>query len=69
MNVEMRAYKPMVRCHNVPAEVDRPRGCSAVYDGMLLSYEYIHVRHERQSALDIVVPYSVPPGKSMRQQT
>ncbi len=69
LNVEMRAYKPMIRCYNLPAEVDRPSGCSAVCDGMLLSNEYIHVRHERQSVLDIVVPYSVRPGKAMRQQT
>jgi len=69
LNVEMRSYEPMIRCHNLPAEVDRPSDCSAVFNGMLLSNEYIHVRHERQSVLDIVVPYSVRPGKSMRQQT
>lgn len=68
LNVEMRVYKPMIRCYGLPESVRRPSGCSRICDEMRLSNEHISVRHAQQSALDIVVPYSVPPCKLAKQR-
>lgn len=68
LNVELRDYKPMIRCYKRPGRVASPGGCSDLCDSMRLSHEYIHVRHAQQSASDIVVPWSVLPGRSMKQQ-
>ena len=36
LNVEMRSYKPRIRCHELPESVRRPSGCSRICDGMSL---------------------------------
>ena len=61
--LEMKAYKPKVRCINPRGQASPPEDCNEVYDSMLLSEIVTDIRHTRQSASDMEVPYVVQPGR------
>ena len=64
--LEMKAYKPKVRCINPRGQASPPEDCNEVYDNMLLSEIVTDIRHTRQSASDIEVPYVVQPGRPIK---